>query len=70
VLFRSASWNSDATENAWRLWTFEWSTPTARNCTLMARATDSRGRVQPMERNADTNNYVISHCLPIEVEVR
>ena len=65
-----ASLNGDASENTWRLWEFEWKTPTPGNYTLMARATDSRGRVQPMERNADANNYVISHCLPIEVEVR
>ena len=65
-----ATLNGDATENAWRLWEFEWVSPTPGNYTLMARATDSRGRIQPMEQNVDTNNYVISHCLPIEVEVR
>ena len=65
-----ASLDGDASENTWRLWEFEWRTPAPGNYTLMARATDSRGRVQPMERNADANNYVISHCLPIEVEVQ
>jgi DMSO/TMAO reductase YedYZ molybdopterin-dependent catalytic subunit len=68
--WREAALNGDAIENAWRLWEFEWRTPGAGNYTLMARATDSRGRVQPMERDTDTNNYVISHCLPIEIEVR
>ena len=62
--------NGDATENAWRLWEFEWVVPAPGNYTLMARATDSRGRIQPMERDADANNYRICHCLPIEVEVR
>jgi DMSO/TMAO reductase YedYZ molybdopterin-dependent catalytic subunit len=65
-----ATLNGDATENAWRLWEFEWVAPAPGSYTLMARATDSRGRVQPLERNADANNYMISHCLPIEVEVR
>ncbi len=37
---------------------------------LLARATDSRGRTQPMERDPDRGSYEINHCLPIEVEIR
>ena len=65
-----ATLNGEATENAWRLWEFEWQTPAPGNYILMARATDSRGRIQPTERNLDGGTYMISHCLPIEVEVR
>ena len=65
-----ATLNGEATENAWRLWEFEWQTPSPGGYTLMARATDSRGRMQPMERDANGGTYMISHCLPIEVEVR
>jgi hypothetical protein len=36
----------------------------------MARATDRRGRVQPMERDDDRRDAMISHVLPIAVEVR
>jgi len=36
----------------------------------MARATDSGGRMQPMERDSNNGTYMICHCLPIEVEVR
>jgi hypothetical protein len=36
----------------------------------MARATDARGRVQPMERDDDRRDAVITHVLPIEVEIR
>jgi len=57
-------------KNAWRLWEFEWQTPTPGNYTLMARATDSRGQMQPMERDANSGTYMVCHCLPIEVEVR
>jgi DMSO/TMAO reductase YedYZ molybdopterin-dependent catalytic subunit len=57
-------------KNAWRLWEFEWQTPSPGNYTLMARATDSRGRMQPMEHDTNGGTYMISHCLPIEVEVR
>ncbi|HXM33371.1 MAG TPA: sulfite oxidase [Chthoniobacterales bacterium] len=58
-------------KNTWRLWEYEWQTPaTPGPQTLMARATDSRGRSQPSERNADLGTYMISHTLPIRVEVR
>jgi DMSO/TMAO reductase YedYZ molybdopterin-dependent catalytic subunit len=60
----------DSIKNAWRLWEFEWRRPMPGRYTLMARATDSRGRIQPMERHANGGTYMISHCLPIEVEVR
>jgi DMSO/TMAO reductase YedYZ molybdopterin-dependent catalytic subunit len=65
-----ATLNGNATENAWCLWEFEWQTPASGGYTLMARATDSRGRTQPMERDANNGTYMICHCLPIEVEVR
>jgi DMSO/TMAO reductase YedYZ molybdopterin-dependent catalytic subunit len=56
---------------AWRLWEFPWPTPEKPGqYTLMARATDAKGRGQPMQRNPDRRNGIISHVLPIEVEVR
>ena len=55
---------------SWRLWEYTWKGLKAGNATLMARATDKRGRVQPMERDPDRRNYVINHVLPVEVEVR
>ena len=57
-------------KNAWRLWEYDWRTPARPGKqTLLARATDSRGRVQPIERDADRGTYMINHVLPIEVEV-
>jgi DMSO/TMAO reductase YedYZ molybdopterin-dependent catalytic subunit len=57
--------------NAWRLWEFSWQTPGAPGTrTLIARATDSIGRTQPVERDRDRGTYMINHLLPIEVEVR
>ena len=56
--------------NAWRLWEYDWRTPTSPGKqTLHARATDSRGCVQPFERDPDRGTYMINHVLPIEVEV-
>lgn len=55
--------------HAWRLWEFSW-TPRAGRHTLMVRATDARGRVQPMRRDTDRRNYMISHVLPVTVDAR
>src|SRR6478609_8966973 len=44
-------------KNAWRLWEFEWQTPLPGNYTLMSRATDSRGRMQPMEHDTNSGTY-------------
>lgn len=57
--------------NAWRLWEYNWRTPAKPGSqTLVARATDSRGRTQPNDRDADHGTYMINHLLPITVEVR
>jgi DMSO/TMAO reductase YedYZ molybdopterin-dependent catalytic subunit len=56
---------------AWRLWEYEWKTPERPGrYTLMARATDSRGRTQPAQRDPDRRAYMINHVVPVDVEVR
>ena len=56
--------------NAWRLWEFNWRTPPkSGKQMLIARATDSKGRTQPTERDWDRGTYMINHLLPIEVKV-
>lgn len=60
-----------AKRNAWRLWEFDWKTPSKPGKRkLIARATDSQGRTQPIERDPDRGTYMINHLLPITVEVR
>src|SRR6266404_1734863 len=59
----------NAGKDVWRLWEFDWRTPSAPGrYTLMARATDSRGHAQPEHRDANCGTYMVNHCLPIEVE--
>jgi DMSO/TMAO reductase YedYZ molybdopterin-dependent catalytic subunit len=71
VSWRKASLGEERAKNSWRLWECDWETPaTPGRCTLLARAADSRGRTQPIERDPDRGSYEINHCLPIEVEVR
>lgn len=56
---------------AWRFWEYNWRVPeTPGRYALMARATDAKGRTQPLQRDNDRENYMISHVLPVEVEVR
>jgi DMSO/TMAO reductase YedYZ molybdopterin-dependent catalytic subunit len=56
--------------NAWRFWEFNWQTPaTSGKQTLVARATDSLGRTQPVHRDPDRGTYMINHLLPITVQI-
>jgi len=70
-----STWNetnllSEPKPNAWRLWEFNWQTPrTPGTQTLIARATDSLGRTQPVLHDADRGTYMINHLLTIQVEV-
>jgi DMSO/TMAO reductase YedYZ molybdopterin-dependent catalytic subunit len=58
-------------QNAWRLWEFDWQTPgVAGKQILVARATDSLGRTQPVERDRDRGTYMINQLLAITVEVQ
>lgn len=68
--WRDAALNPQSAPFCWRLWSFNWRTPaTPGNVTLMARATDSRGRTQPMTRDPDLRTYVIHHVVPQTVSV-
>jgi DMSO/TMAO reductase YedYZ molybdopterin-dependent catalytic subunit len=57
--------------HAWRLWEYDWAVPArGGRYSVIARATDSKGRQQPTERSKDLRNYMITHPVPVEVEVR
>jgi DMSO/TMAO reductase YedYZ molybdopterin-dependent catalytic subunit len=54
----------------WTFWEYTWRTPKkAGRYQVMARATDSLGRTQPLKRDPDRKNYLISHVLPTECSV-
>jgi DMSO/TMAO reductase YedYZ molybdopterin-dependent catalytic subunit len=56
--------------HAWRRWRFDWLTPKkAGEYTLLARANDANGVLQPSEHDQNYGVYVINHSLPIEVFV-
>ena len=48
-----AQLTTPAVRYSWRMWEFVWTPPRAGSYKLMARAKDSKGNMQPMERNKD-----------------
>jgi DMSO/TMAO reductase YedYZ molybdopterin-dependent catalytic subunit len=71
ITWRDANLLGEPVKNAWRLWEYEWQTPAnAGRYTIVARASDSRGTVQPAERSGDRGTYMINHLLPVTVEIR
>ena len=57
--------------HAWRRWKFDWLTPKQPGkYTLLARAKDAKGGVQPDHHDQNYGTYVITHPLPIEVFVQ
>jgi DMSO/TMAO reductase YedYZ molybdopterin-dependent catalytic subunit len=66
-----ANLGTEKARYAWRLWEYQWHTPGKEGkVRIMARATDSKGRVQPLERDPDRRNYMISHVLPVDVTIK
>lgn len=54
----------------WRRWRHRWQVPaSAGEAVLMSRATDAKGRTQPMTRNPDYGTYVIHHVVPTAVRI-
>jgi DMSO/TMAO reductase YedYZ molybdopterin-dependent catalytic subunit len=69
--WKEAKLLGDSKPSAWRLWEYDWKTPpTVGKAALIARATDSQGRTQPVERDPDRGTYLINHLLPINIEVQ
>jgi DMSO/TMAO reductase YedYZ molybdopterin-dependent catalytic subunit len=56
--------------HAWRRWKLDWLTPKEPGqYTLLARARDAAGVIQPDKHDRNYGTYVINHPLPIEVFV-
>lgn len=71
LTWSEAKLRGESKPNAWRLWEFDWKAPAkSGKATLIARATDSNGQTQPIERDPDRGTYMINHLLPIKVEVK
>lgn len=54
----------------WQRWEYQWPVPKqAGRYTLMARATDKRGRTQPAKHDPDRRSYMVNFTTPVEVFV-
>ena len=58
-----------ATPFCWQRWEATWTPPVAGKVTLMARATDVRGRQQPMTHDAGRRSYMINFVQSVPVTV-
>ncbi len=68
--WKLAQLQGEAIPYAWRLWSYEAPAFTQPgNYQIMAKATDSKGREQAMQRDTDLENYMISHVIPVPVTV-
>jgi DMSO/TMAO reductase YedYZ molybdopterin-dependent catalytic subunit len=57
--------------HAWRRWSYDWKTPDRPGThTLMSRAKNAAGELQPDKHDERYGSYVIDHTLPIEVVVQ
>jgi DMSO/TMAO reductase YedYZ molybdopterin-dependent catalytic subunit len=66
----AAEFLDPARRHTWRRWKFDWITPKKLGrYTLLARAKDAGGGVQPDHHDENYGTYVINHPLPIEVFV-
>ncbi len=60
----------DAVPFAWRLWEYQWDVPKIPGrCSLIARATDAKGRTQPEKHDKERRTYMINFMAPVDVEV-
>jgi len=68
--WKPAGFSGDATAYAWRPWATEFEVKTPKKITVMARATDSRGEVQPLEAKLNSGGYGNNSIHRVNVDVR
>jgi DMSO/TMAO reductase YedYZ molybdopterin-dependent catalytic subunit len=69
-VWSAATLDEQSQPYAWRFFHFDWTSPPRGEQTLMCRATDSRGRVQALQRDDDRRDAMITHVQPVPVSVR
>ena len=68
--WKEAEFLDPVRRHVWRRWKFDWLTPKEPGqYTLLARAMDATGTLQPAEHDQNYGPYVINHLLPLEVFV-
>lgn len=68
--WRDAEFLDPESAVTWRRWRLRWQVPaTGTDAVLMSRATDVKGRTQPMTRSPDYGTYVIHHVVPVPLRI-
>lgn len=67
--WRPAALGAEHARYAWRLWDFEWKPPRQGTYVILSRATDSRGRRQPMEMRWNPEGYLWNAVDRVRVNV-
>jgi DMSO/TMAO reductase YedYZ molybdopterin-dependent catalytic subunit len=67
--WQPAALGAEHARYAWRLWDFEWKPPREGTYVILSRATDSRGRRQPMEMQWNPEGYLWNAVDRVRVNV-
>ena len=67
--WRAATLDPRSAPHSWRLWTFRWTPRRAGSRRLFARATDSRGAVQPRTATWNQSGYLYNSWHSVTIEV-
>jgi DMSO/TMAO reductase YedYZ molybdopterin-dependent catalytic subunit len=67
--WQEAALDSRHSPYSWRLWSYRWTAPARGRTTLVSRATDVRGAVQPRESVWNQSGYIFNGWHAAEIEV-
>ncbi len=71
VTWANARLAAKAVPHIWTLWEWQWRTPRGPGeCVLQARATDERGRTQPLEQVPQRGGYLVNFITSVPVKIR
>jgi sulfite oxidase len=68
--WKPASLGHDHAKYAWRLWKYSWKAPKAGDYTILSRATDSQGRVQPASAEWNPSGYLYNAIDQVKISVQ
>jgi sulfite oxidase len=68
--WKCAQLSGPSSRYAWQQWSFAWNPPGPGHYTLMARAEDEQGNVQPMESRWNRLGYAVNGVKPVCITVR
>ena len=67
--WRPAQLSKEHAHYAWRFWSYDWKAPKAGDYTLMSRATDNQGRIQPQSAEWNPSGYLYNAIDQVKIHV-